>query len=543
MPIADVEHNPWEAAAPAAAPTGQIADVEHNPWATPSVPMDVAKSAGVGLGEGAIGMLGSVGDIRSALSSGVDYLGGKLGISPETVQAGKQAFASALPGGQAIAAAPTSQQIQSGVEGITGPFYQPQTVPGEYARTVGQFAPAAVAGPGGIVRRAVTQAVIPALASETGGQVFKGTELEPYARLAGGVGGALAAPAATGALRSIVPSIGPERAAAISTLANEGVQVPAGMATGSKVLKAAESELGGAPIVDRMNEQYTAAALRKAGINAPRATPDVLNNAAAEIGAKFEDVAARNPNIPIKGFLPVADAIIGDFRNLTGAESPLLNDLRGKIGADISGRSYQTIQSEIQRYARATSSPELRSALYDMKGALDKAIESGLPNAADAQQWSQARGQWKNLMTVDKAVSGSTESAAAGLITPAKLTQAIESMKRGSYVRGRGDFAELARAGNQVMKPFQDSGTATRTMVRAVPAVVAGMLGGGIHPAGLAAATVGPYFAGKALMSPAVQRLLTNQALATRTPAARAAAGALLPIGAATNQLYRRGQP
>ena len=168
-----------------------------------SVPLDVAKSAGVGLGEGAIGTLGSVGDIRSALSSGVDYLGNKLGISPETMQAGKQAFASALPGGQAIAAAPTSQQIQSGVEGVTGPFYQPQTVPGEYARTAGQFAPAAVAGPGGLARRVVTQAVVPALASETGGQIYKGTPLEPCARLVVGAGGALAGPAVTTAARRV----------------------------------------------------------------------------------------------------------------------------------------------------------------------------------------------------------------------------------------------------------------------------------------------------------------------------------------------------
>ena len=69
------------------------------------------------------------------------------------------------------------------------------------------------------------------------------------------------------------------------------------MAVGSKALKAAESELGGgqyAANVDRMNEQFTQAALRGAGISADRATPDVLNNAADQIGAKFDAVAARN---------------------------------------------------------------------------------------------------------------------------------------------------------------------------------------------------------------------------------------------------------
>ena len=143
-------------------------------------------------------------------------------------------------------------------------------------------------------------------------------------------------------------------------------------------------------------------------------------------------------------------------------------------------------------------------------------------------------------MTVDKAASGTTEAAATGLITPTKLTQAINSMKRGSYVRGRGDFAELARAGNAIMKPFQDSGTATRAMVRGVPAFIAGVLGGGFHPAGAAAAVAGPYLAGKALMTGPVQRYLTNQMLAQNTRAGPSLLGSLLPVAVGTNQLRRR---
>lgn len=535
MPIADVEHNPWEAAAPAA-PAGQIADVSHNPWETPSVPLDVAKSAGVGLGEGAIGTLGSVGDVRSLLSSGVSYLGGKLGISPETIQAGKQAFASALPGGQAVAAAPTSEQIKSGVEGVTGPFYQPQTVPGEYARTVGQFAPGAVAGPGGIARRAITQALVPALASETGGQLYKGTELEPYARLAGGVGGALAGPGViAGARKAVTPfPISAERQAALTTLRNEGVDVPAGMATGNRQLNAMQSQMGGIQQqanVEQMKEQYTAATLRKAGIDAPRATPDVLNAADDRIGSMFDAVAARNRAIPVPGFDKVAGAISGDYQRLTNQESPLLNELRGRIGSTIDGDTYQSIQSEIRRLAEKSSSPELKGALYDMKGALDAAVQGGLKNPADVQVWKDARRQWGNLKTIEKAVSGTTDVAAQGLVTPAKLTQAMQSKSKTAYVRGRGDFADLARAGNQVMKEFPDSGTASRAaaLIKAA-SLGAGATGALSIPTALAS-SVAPWLVGRAITSGPGQRYLANQMLgsAAQIPLRQRLLGAALP--------------
>ena len=386
---------------------------------------DVAKSAGVGLGEGAIGTLGSVGDVRSLLSSGVDYLGNKLGISPETMQAGKQAFASALPGGQAIAAAPTSQQIQSGVEGVTGPFYQPQTVPGEYARTVGQFAPGAVAGPGGIARRAITQTLVPALASETGGQLYKGTELEPAARLIGGVGGALTGPGAiAGARKAVTPfPISAERQAALSTLQSEGVQVPAGMATGSKRLNAMQSQLGGAQQAENI-EQMRGPDLRRRRCARlgfyrcdSRGRLTCLNAADDRIGGVFDAVAARNPTIPIPGFGKVADAIAGDYQRLTGSESPLLNELRaGLLRLRYRATFYQATQSEIRRLAQASSQPRVAQRLVRYEACLGCRRARWLAEqgrCGSLEGGSPAMGQPENRRR--KAVSGSTRHRGAGI--------------------------------------------------------------------------------------------------------------------------------
>lgn len=72
--------------------------------------------------------------------------------------------------------------------------YEPKTVPGEYARTIGEFAPGMVA-PGGLAKNAVTNVIVPALASETASQWVRNTSLkdyDPYVRLAAAIPAGLA---------------------------------------------------------------------------------------------------------------------------------------------------------------------------------------------------------------------------------------------------------------------------------------------------------------------------------------------------------------
>lgn len=72
--------------------------------------------------------------------------------------------------------------------------YQPQTTAGEYTKTIGEFAPAALLSPGNALQRSV-QVIVPAVTSETAGQVARkvSPDLEPYARLAGAVVGGVGA--------------------------------------------------------------------------------------------------------------------------------------------------------------------------------------------------------------------------------------------------------------------------------------------------------------------------------------------------------------
>jgi len=163
--------------------------------AAPEVGMleDVAKSAGTGLVKGATGVLGLGGDAGSLLSSGVDYAGSALGAAPDKVQQFKDFMArglrnnpvTSIPAG--ILQGPSSQDLQGKVEGVTGPLYKPQTTAGEYTQTAAEFLPGMIGGPGSVGARLLSRAAAPALASETAGQLTKGTAAEPYAR----VGGAL----------------------------------------------------------------------------------------------------------------------------------------------------------------------------------------------------------------------------------------------------------------------------------------------------------------------------------------------------------------
>ncbi|MFD6320929.1 hypothetical protein [Methylorubrum thiocyanatum] len=173
--------------------------------------VDVAKALPTGVAKGAIGLAGLPGDVQEMSNSLFDRAALGLGhmvmdatgLGPQAGTPEREEFDrlfSAVGSGGGL---PTAKDIRSGVEKATGPLYEPKTVPGQYAQTVGEFAPGALVGPGGAARRAA-ETIIPAVLSETAGQAAKGTAAEPFARLAGGVAGNLGTAAA--AARADAPS-------------------------------------------------------------------------------------------------------------------------------------------------------------------------------------------------------------------------------------------------------------------------------------------------------------------------------------------------
>lgn len=92
---------------------------------------------------------------------------------------------------------------------VLGEGYQPQTTLGQYAHTGSEFLGGAFL-PGGPIRKAAMVAM-PAVASETAGQLTEGTPWEPWARFAGALaGGGLAAASPGRAPRTAGAVAGPD---------------------------------------------------------------------------------------------------------------------------------------------------------------------------------------------------------------------------------------------------------------------------------------------------------------------------------------------
>lgn len=168
----------------------------------PSISEDVAKAGGAGVARGSADLLAMPSNIGDMLHSGLGWVTDKV-LGTNTRETTQQYYAdrnkginetigmNIFPedGGSVLG----SDNLRRGLSYLTGGAtdYQPQTTAGEYARTVGEFAPSAVLAPGGAVAK-TAQAVVPALTSETAGQLTEDTALEPYARILGALGGGVA---------------------------------------------------------------------------------------------------------------------------------------------------------------------------------------------------------------------------------------------------------------------------------------------------------------------------------------------------------------
>jgi hypothetical protein len=530
----------------------------------PGVAEDVAKSAGAGLANAAAGTIGAVGDARSLLGSAVDYAGSKLGFDPSTVKNVANAATYALPGGRLLANAPTSQDVLNTVKNNDPSnlaFYDPKTLAGSYTKTGAEFLPGMLAGgEGGLGARFARNVALPAIGSETAGQITKGTAAEPYARLAG----ALLSPGIeTAARRAVTPlPASAERQALAETLRNEGVPLTAGQSSGSRPLQWMESALGDTPgsggaaarVMENQAENFTAAALRRAGIDANRATPEVIDNAFARIGGDIEGVGRRNNVLPTAAFNNELGRVERNYNNLVSASNraPVvantIDDLRGMIAAGrIDGPQFNAITSRLATQARgSTNDPHLQAALQGIRTALDNAMERSLfrtGNQQDMQILRNARREYRNLLVLERAATGAGSGAAEGLISPSQLRNAVVQQNRRAYARGNGDFADLARAGEALLKPLPQSGTSPRHnvthMLQTIGAIVGGSSGAAGGPGGAAAGALAglaaPAVAGRALLSRPVQAYLGNQVLAAQPRgqiANRALSNALLASAA-----------
>ncbi|QND42952.1 hypothetical protein HB770_20815 [Rhizobium leguminosarum bv. viciae] len=186
MPTYEIEMNgqTFEVEAPDDAAASKAIQGLQNPQ-TPkaieqSTGMDMLKSAGSGVVQGALDLAGLPGTIQNAFDSSFSKVTGDV---------------ASLWGGKGVPAPPPSPLSGEGLRGLmssaTGGAteYKPETRAGRYAQTAGAFVPGAVAlgGSGGMVGNALKYGVVPGVTSEAAGQAAEAyaPKLEPYARIAG----------------------------------------------------------------------------------------------------------------------------------------------------------------------------------------------------------------------------------------------------------------------------------------------------------------------------------------------------------------------
>ncbi len=427
---------------------------------------------------------------------------------------------------------------------------------GSLARTMGRFGLPALASPGSPAVNALS-GVGGAIGAHEAKQIAPDN---PLGQVAGAVGGSLLPSLIS---RTISPgTVNEARQPAVQALKKEGVELPASMQTGSKALGRFESELGDAPMAggkataarDKALDTFTQATANKIPefVGAKDLKPDTINEGFKKIGDKFNDVAARNPVIPLdKQFLTDFDQVRAEYQGLTGLNPTILDNLMGRLQATgvtkfkqpafsgappvISGDAYQKVSSDL---AEAIRSNPANGSLRDFKRVLDGAIQRNLADPKDREIWRQARSSYKDALILERAMKTTTEDASLGRLTPAKLTQGIEAIQKKGYTRGRSTFEPLARAGNAVMKDLPNSGTASRQQAWVLPAALSAAAGTFFagHPfkaAGIAGIPFAHAAAGRVLMSKPMQRWLANQqalALRDRNPAFSAGILGSLPL-------------
>ncbi len=502
---------------------GQVLSAQQT---SPNVVEDAARSFAAGIGQGVVGLAGLPGTIRETIGGALQAVG-----VPETYSE----LASRVSLGPLFAMSPSAEDIMPMASAVTGGAinYEPQTTVGEYARTVGEFVPG-----GATVKAPMLYGAVPGLASEAAGQLFEGTWAETPARVVAAAtapAGAAAVTNPSGALRAVFGSGDPsqERQAAAALLERFGVPMTAGQRVGVEDMLRREMLTGpGRRIAEQQTEAFTRAVLSTIGETATRATPEVMEAAGTRIGAVFDDVQRGVDVVPDAALARRAGDIADTYNATTNvnSQSPIIRNIVTEIQAAANGGKpipaavlgrWRTTVSRLTR----SSDGELRDAANGLRTVLDDGLEATLAAAGktdDVARLAEARAQWRNYLALVRVTSGAGANTAEGLISPSALRSAVANQDRTAYATGnRGEIADLARAGETILRLPPNSGTPAGLAAYQIPQMASAGLGATLGGAadlgalGTGATTVAAMFAPmayrEASMLPVVQNALARQ--------------------------------
>lgn len=287
--------------------------------------------------------------------------------------------------------------------------------------------------------------------------------------------------AAGGALNRLVGRVDPGTAQLAATARNVyDIPVGAGEISANPMVRFANSVVnklpgsGGGAHREEMQTGFNRSVSNTFGEDAPRVTPQVMANARDRIGNVFESVAQRTPVIHADPQLATelrqtihnaqatmtageVEPLIRQVQNIANLVDPHTNTITGEIYQNLTRRG-----TPLDR-AMQSQNPNIRNSARDIREALDGAMERSAPPdvAADLRQ---ARGQWRNLRTVEPLVA----KAPTGDISPALLQGRVNTSYKGTHgaaYGGGGDLKTLSDIGQRFMKEPPSSGTAERGLI------------------------------------------------------------------------------
>lgn len=522
----------------------------------------ILQSIGTGLRNAAEGTVGMVGDVPKLANELTQYGAGKLGIEggegygkkvEDTAtavldpRAKIEAISRMLGWSKDTGDLPrmfpnmkevgdfTDAAVNKLPENVSKPVqdfsrHTPQNEAEQLTQTGSEFLPGMLSGRGemGLTRRALTHVIAPTVGTEVGGKIGKEMGNETMGRL---LGGSLLSAAPNAAMRGLSgPQLEPRRANLLHAMGQEGIEVTGGQGTGRKWLQYLETgpyEGKSAAIAGDQQEQFNRAALRRAGIDAPDASPATIEAARNAMGLEYDNLVARNNGIPMDQQLQQelldntisyqrmrgndAKAIIEDKFNRI-ADASLANG--GVIPPDV----YQSIRSDLSRdigkLTKSGTDPDTLQALRDFQDSLFDSIgRNGQQDVVN--DYRDLNNRYRNLKTLEKTMIGAGEGTSLGDISPAKLRSTVERQDPSGWVSGHGDFNELARGGEVFLKPLPNSGTAGRSLPFAgIAAGTYPLLQGDFKTAGaLAGAGFAPKVASSIVTAGPVRRAIVGNAL------------------------------
>ena len=368
------------------------------------------------------------------------------------------------------------ESIGKGMETITGGAvnYEPKTKAGEVFQAGGQGLPFGMLGG---LRAALVEGILPSMASEKAAQYVEGSAAELPVRLATGL---LTPSAIEGGARLLksgaldVPApVTPERMAQSKQLEELGIQETVGQISGDPNILAREAATQmGRTMNEKQLETFTKEVLRRAGITADTASPEVLDKGFTRLGKVFDEFA-ENASIPIDAKLAddFSNAIFEAENVFAVANVPrVIQDVRDNFIAlqggnrVISGKDFQSITKKLA-IMRKSKDPVLMGLGAELNGILVDALEKSVMSSGNTsllRKYQEARNQYRALDSATQAVGGQSDEAMAGLIQP-KALYAVEKGKIGSrnVSKGRSELAELGRMGSDIV-PLPQSGTTPR---------------------------------------------------------------------------------